>query len=162
LGGVVECFALNLPPGIGDPVFDTLEGDLAKALFAIPAVKAVEFGLGTGFSSMKGSESNDALTLKDGRILTETNRMGGITGGISTGMPITVSVTFKPTPSISLPQRTVDIERMEETTLVVEGRHDPCVVPRAVPVVESVVAMVLADHALRAGLIPRVLGGEGS
>ena len=162
LGGVVECFTLNLPPGIGDPVFDTLEGDLAKALFAIPAVKAVEFGLGRGFSSIKGSESNDAFTLRDGRIETETNRMGGITGGISTGMPITVSVTFKPTPSISLPQRTVDIERMEETTLVVEGRHDPCVVPRAVPVVESVVAMVLADQTLRAGLIPRVLGGEGS
>ena len=162
LGGVVECFTLNLTPGIGDPVFDTLEGDLAKALFAIPAVKAVEFGLGRGFSSIKGSESNDALTLKEGRIETETNRMGGITGGISTGMPITVSVTFKPTPSISLPQKTVDIERREETTLIVEGRHDPCVVPRAVPVVENAVAMVLADHALRAGLIPRVLGGEGS
>jgi chorismate synthase len=161
VGGVVECLTLNLPPGMGDPVFDTLEGDIAKALFAVPAVKAVEFGLGRGFSMLKGSESNDAITLRDGRIETETNRMGGIIGGISTGMPVSVSVTFKPTPSISLPQRTVDIERMEETTLVVEGRHDPCVVPRAVPVVESVVAMVLADHALRAGLISRVFKGEG-
>jgi len=162
LGGVVECFTLNLPPGLGDPVFDTLEGDLAKALFAVPAVKVVEFGLGRGFSSMRGSESNDAFTLKEGVIRSETNRMGGITGGISTGMPVVVNVTFKPTPSISLPQRTVDIERMEETTLTVEGRHDPCVVPRAVPVVEGVVAMVLADHALRAGLIPRVLKGDGT
>ena len=161
LGGVVECVALNLPPGVGDPVFDTLEGDIAKALFAVPAVKAVEFGLGREFSRVRGSESNDPLTVRGGRVETETNRMGGIVGGISTGMPVEVSVTFKPTPSISLPQRTVDLERMEETTVVVEGRHDPCVVPRAVPVVESVVAMALADHVLRAGLIPRVLGGEG-
>ena len=158
VGGVVECFALNLPPGVGDPVFDTLEGDLAKALFAIPAVKAVEFGLGAGYSSARGSEVNDAFVLRDGGVSTETNNAGGILGGISSGMPIRCLVTFKPTPSIGKVQKTVDIAKMEATTLEIGGRHDPCVVPRAVPVVERVVATVLADHALRAGLISRVLG----
>jgi chorismate synthase len=157
VGGVVECFAINLPPGVGDPVFDTLEGDLAKALFAIPAVKTVEFGLGAGFSSARGSKVNDAFVMRDGGVSTETNNAGGILGGISSGMPIRCLVTFKPTPSIGKTQKTVDLSKMEATTLEIEGRHDPCVVPRAVPVLESVVATVLADHALRAGLIPRVL-----
>lgn len=157
LGGVVECVALNLPPGVGEPVFDTLEGDLSKALFSIPAVKAVEFGLGCGLSRLRGSESNDAYTVIGGRIVTETNRMGGILGGMSIGMPITCRVTFKPTPSVGKRQKTVDIRSMEETMIEIVGRHDPCIVPRAVPVVESMVAVILADHALRAGLIPRVL-----
>lgn len=160
LGGVVDCIALNLPPGVGEPVFDTLEGDLAKAVFSIPAVKAVEFGLGREFSKLRGSESNDAYAVKDGRVVTETNKMGGILGGMSSGMPITCRVTFKPTPSIGKPQKTVDINSMEETMLEIGGRHDPCIVPRAVPVVESMVAIVLADHALRAGLIPHVLEGR--
>ncbi len=157
LGGAVECVALNLPPGVGEPVFDTLEGDLAKALFSIPAVKTVESGLGCGLSKLRGSESNDAYAVRDGRIVTETNRMGGILGGMSIGMPITCRVTFKPTPSVGKPQKTVDIKSMEETMMEIVGRHDPCIVPRAVPVVESMVAVILADHALRAGLIPRVL-----
>jgi chorismate synthase len=157
VGGVVECLTLNLPPGVGDPVFDTLEGDLAKALFAIPAVKAVEFGLGTKFSSTRGSEVNDVFVLRDGGISTETNNAGGILGGISSGMPISCLVTFKPTPSIGRAQKTVDLTKMEAATLEIEGRHDPCVVPRAVPVVECVVATVLADHVIRAGLIPRIL-----
>jgi chorismate synthase len=157
LGGVVECVTLNMPPGVGGPVFDTLEGDLAKALFAIPAVKAVEFGLGRGFSSLRGSESNDAYVVRDGGLTLETNRAGGIQGGLSNGMPITCTVTFKPTPSISRRQRTVNLKAMEEATIEIKGRHDPCIVPRAVPVVEAMVSAVLADHALRAGLIPHVL-----
>ncbi len=158
LGGVVDCVALGLPPGLGEPVFDTLEGDLSKAMFAIPAVKAVEFGLGRALSAMRGSESNDEYASDEGRLASKTNRAGGILGGMSNGMPVTCSVTFKPTPSIRRPQRTVDLSTMEETEIVVEGRHDPCVVPRAVPVVEAMVASVLADHALRAGMIPKVLG----
>jgi chorismate synthase len=157
LGGTIQCIALNMPPGVGGPVFDTLEGDISKALFAIPAVKAVEFGLGTAYSRARGSEVNDAYTLEEGDISMDTNNAGGVLGGISNGMPITCSVTVKPTPSIRKPQRTVDLSRMEETELLVEGRHDPCIVPRAVPVVEAMVAFTLADHAIRAGLIPRVL-----
>ena len=157
LGGAVECTALNLPPGVGEPVFDTLEGELSKALFAIPAVKAVEFGLGRQFSSIRGSESNDVYIIQDGRLTAETNRCGGILGGISVGTPIVCRVAFKPTPSIKKMQRTVDIQRMEETLLEIKGSHDPCIVPRAVPVVESVVAIVLADLSMRAGLIPPVL-----
>ena len=157
LGGAVECTVFNLPPGVGEPVFDTLEGELSKALFAIPAVKAVEFGLGRLFSSIRGSESNDVYIIKDGRITAETNRCGGIIGGISIGTPIVCSVSFKPTPSIKKMQRTVDLQRIEETTLEIKGSHDPCIVPRAVPVVESVVAIVLANLSMRAGLIPSVL-----
>ena len=157
LGGVVECIALKLPPGIGEPVFDTLEGDLAKALLAIPAVKAVEFGAGCEFSNLRGSTSNDPYALEEGRVVAGTNRAGGVLGGISSGMPVTCRVTFKPTPSIGKPQRTVDLASMKETVLEVRGRHDPCIVPRAVPVVEGMVAVVLADHAMRAGLIPPVL-----
>jgi chorismate synthase len=160
LGGIVECVALNLPAGVGGPVFDTLEGDLAKALFAIPAVKAVEFGFGCGFAVLRGSQSNDAYALSEGRVVTETNRAGGIIGGMSNGMPILCRVTFKPTPSIRKPQRTIDLSSMKETVLEVEGQHDPCIVPRAVPVVEAMVAVVLVDHALRAGLIPPVLEGR--
>lgn len=157
VGGAVECITLNMPPGVGDPMFDTLEGDLAKALYAIPAVKAVEFGLGKEYVSVRGSSANDSYTIINGRISTETNNAGGILGGLSSGMPIRCLITFKPTPSIAKSQRTVDVSRMEETTIEVGGRHDPCIVPRAVPVVESMVSVVLADHALGAGLIPRVL-----
>jgi chorismate synthase len=157
LGGAVECIALNMTPGVGGPVFDTLEGDLAKALFAIPAVKAVEIGFGTAYSGLRGSDVNDEYILKEGGISLKTNNAGGVLGGISNGMPITCRVTFKPTPSIRKPQRTVDISTMEETELVIEGRHDPCIVPRGISVVEGMVAFVLADHAIRAGKIPIVL-----
>jgi chorismate synthase len=157
VGGAVDCIAINLPPGVGEPIFDTLEGDIAKALFAIPAVKAVGFGIGQRFSELRGSVSNDTYTVKEGEVLTETNRVGGILGGMSSGMPITCRVTFKPTPSITKPQKTIDLTLMKETMMEVRGRHDPCIVPRAVPVVESMVAIILADHAMRAGLIPPVL-----
>ena len=160
VGGVVECIALNMPLGIGEPVFGTLEGEISKALYAIPGVKAVEFGAGRGIASLKGSQSNDAYRIKDRKIITESNNSGGILGGLSNGMPIICSVTFKPTPSISKGQKTVDLLEMKETTIEVRGFHDPCIVPRAVPVVESMVAIVLADQALQAGLMPRVLEGR--
>lgn len=158
LGGVVECVAFNVPAGLGEPVFETLEGDLSKALFSIPAVKGVEFGAGFSLARLKGSHSNDPFILRDGRIATETNRSGGILGGISSGMPIVCRVAVKPTPSIEKTQKTVDLRSMSSTTLEVRGPHDPCIVPRAVPVVESVVAIILADHVLRAGLLPTVIG----
>jgi chorismate synthase len=158
LGGAVKCVVLNVPLGVGQPVFDTLEGDLAKALFGIPAVKAVEFGAGTAFASMKGSESNDPYRVVGGRVETASNNMGGVLGGVSTGAPIELTVTFKPTPSVSKPQRTVDLKTLEETTIAVEGRHDPCIVPRAVPVVESVAAIVILDHMMQRGHVGQVLG----
>ena len=155
VGGKVKVIALNPPRGIGQPIFDTLEGDIAKALYAIPAVKAVEFGAGILYAGLRGSEANDQYVIRDGKVVTETNNSGGVLGGISSGMP---TATFKPTPSIGLEQKTVGLQEMEETTIKVEGRHDPCIVPRAVPVVEAMMAVVLADHALRAGVIPQVLG----
>jgi chorismate synthase len=157
LGGIVEGLALNMPVGLGEPVFDTLEGDLAKALFAIPAVKGVEFGSGFSTAHKRGSENNDPFTIKSGKIVTATNNAGGILGGISNGMPIVVRVAIKPTPSIARKQKTVNLKIMEIADLTVKGRHDTCIVPRAVPVVESMMAVTLGDFALRAGLIPRVL-----
>ncbi len=158
LGGAVRCFVLNVPPGVGQPVFDTLEGDLAKALFGVPAVKAVEFGAGAALASMRGSESNDPYKVVGGRVETASNNMGGVLGGVSTGAPIELTVTFKPTPSVSRPQKTVDLKTLKETTMTIEGRHDPCIVPRAVPVVESVVATVIIDHMLQRGHVRQVLG----
>lgn len=160
VGGKVRCIAFNPPKGIGDPIFDTLEGCLGKAFFSIPAVKAVEFGSGVESAGMCGSEYNDQYTVQDGEVVTITNNSGGILGGISNGMPIVATVTFKPTPSIGKPQRTVDIRTKEETMISIEGRHDPCIVPRAVPVVEAMMAVVLLDHVLGAGVIPRILGDD--
>ncbi len=157
LGGVIEGIALNVPVGLGEPVFDNLDGDLAKALLAIPAVKGVEFGAGFSVAGKKGSENNDPFTIKDGRIVTVTNNAGGILGGISNGMPIVVRVAVKPTSSIAKSQPTVDMENMENTSISVRGRHDVCIVPRAVAVVEAMMAITLCDFAMRAGLIPRVI-----
>ncbi|MBS7654586.1 MAG: chorismate synthase [Candidatus Bathyarchaeia archaeon] len=157
VGGIVEALALNVPAGLGEPIFDSLDSDMAKMLFNIPAVKGVEFGAGFQVASMRGSEANDQYAVRDGKIITLTNRSGGVLGGISNGMPITVRVAFKPTPSISKRQRTVNLETMSEEYIEFAGRHDPCVVPRAVPVVESCLAFVLADHAIRSGIIPRVI-----
>ncbi len=157
LGGIIEGIALNVPVGLGEPVFDTLDGDLAKALLAIPAVKGVEFGAGFAAARKKGSENNDPFTLKRGKIVTTTNNAGGILGGISSGMPLVVRVAIKPTSSIALEQSTVDIKKVQETTLKVGGQHDVCIVPRAVPVVAAMMAVTLCDFAMRAGLIPRVL-----
>ena len=157
VGGIVEGVALNLPVGLGEPIFDSLDADIARMMFNIPAVKGVEFGAGFQAASMRGSENNDQYVIREGRIITLTNNSGGVLGGISNGMPLIVRVAFKPTPSISKRQRTVDLKTMKEVEVEVAGRHDPCVVPRAVPVVEACLAFVLADHALRSQRIPRVL-----
>jgi len=157
LGGIVEGLALNVPPGLGEPVFDTLEGELAKALFAIPAVKGVEFGAGFEAARRHGSENNDPFTIVGGEVAMTSNNAGGILGGISNGMTIVVRVAIKPTPSISTAQHTIDLREMKETNLSVKGRHDACIVPRAVPVVESMIAFTLADAALQLALLPRVI-----
>ena len=145
VGGAVECFAVGVPAGLGGPYFGGLEGKLAQALFGIPAVKGVQFG----DTQFHGSQNNDPFTIKDGAVRTVTNRAGGILGGITNGMPVYFTVSLKPTPSISIPQQSVNLRTMEETALTVHGRHDPCVVPRAVPVVEAVTAIILLDILLQ-------------
>ena len=149
VGGVVECAAIGVPAGLGDPMFDGVDSRLAAALFGIPAVKDVGFGMGFGAAAVLGSSNNDTFAIKDGKIVTETNHAGGILGGITTGMPITFEVAFKPTPSIGKPQKTVSLSAMEETELTIHGRHDPCIAHRAVPVVEAVTATVLLDLLLQ-------------
>jgi chorismate synthase len=157
LGGVIECQALNVPAGVGEPLFETLDGDLAKALFAVPAVKGVEFGVGFKAAELKGSENNDAFLMKNGKVATVKENAGGIMGGLSSGMPIIIRVAIKPTPSIVKEQQTIDMAKMENATISVKGRHDPCIVPKAVPAIEAAVAVTLIDHLLRVGDIPRVL-----
>jgi len=149
LGGMVEIVAYGVPPGLGEPVFDKLDGDLAGALMSIGAVKAVEIGAGWGCAGLKGSEMNDALLWRDGRVVFDSNRAGGILGGISTGEPIVCRIAVKPTPSISRRQKTVDLAREEAAEIEIKGRHDPAIPPRIVPVAEAMVALVLADHMLR-------------
>jgi chorismate synthase len=149
LGGVVECVARNVPPGLGEPVFDKLEADLARALLSLPAAKGFEIGSGFEGTRMTGIEHNDPFVPgADGRPHTTSNRSGGVQGGISNGEPIVVRVAFKPTATISLPQQTVRSDG-QATELEASGRHDPCVLPRAVPIVEAMVCLVLADHWLR-------------
>lgn len=157
VGGIIEGLALNVPAGLGEPVFDTLEGELAKAIFAIPAVKGVEFGSGFAVAGKRGSQNNDPFAVKNGKIVTLTDNAGGILGGISDGMPIVVRVAVKPPPSITKSQNTVDLQKMQNATLEIKGRHDACIVPRAVPIVESMMAVTLCDFAVRVGLIPEVL-----
>ncbi len=158
VGGIIECFAINIPAGLGEPVFDTLEGDLAKAIFSIPAVKGIEFGSGFSSARKKGSENNDPFRIEKGKVITATNNAGGILGGISNGMPVVLRVAVKPTPSISKKQDTVDLETMTDSIVEITGRHDACIVPRAVPVVEAMVAVTICDFARRAGIIPEVIG----
>ena len=157
LGGIIEIIAANVPVGVGEPLFDALDADIAKALFTLPAVKGVEFGAGFKAAQLKGSENNDAFQLVGGNVATSTNNHGGVLGGISSGMPIVVRIAVKPTPSIAKEQQTVALSTMENATLRVVGRHDPCVVPKAVPAAESAVAITLADHMIRGGFIPKVL-----
>ena len=153
LGGIIESVTTNVPVGLGEPIFSSLESDLSKAIFSIPSVKGVEFGSGFRGSELFGSENNDLYAMKRGKIVTKTNNSGGILGGISNGMPITMRIAFKPASSIAQKQDTVDIKIKKDTILQVKGRHDPCVVPRAAPVVDSLVALTIADHALITGTI---------
>jgi chorismate synthase len=146
IGGIIECAAINLPPGVGEPFFDSVESTLSHLLFSIPAVKGVEFGTGFDMAKMKGSKANDEYYIKNDVVKTYTNNNGGILGGITNGMPVIFKAAFKPTPSISKPQRTVDISIMENTEIQIEGRHDPCIVQRAIPVVEAATAIALLDH----------------
>jgi chorismate synthase len=149
LGGVVECVVRNVPKGLGAPVFDKLEADLAKAIMSLPATKGFEIGSGFAGTLMTGSEHNDEFYIdENGETRTVTNRSGGIQGGISNGENIIMRAAFKPTATIGKEQRTVN-KTGEETTLAAKGRHDPCVLPRAVPMVEAMVALVLCDHLLR-------------
>ncbi len=157
VGGIITGLATNMPVGLGEPVFDTLEGDLAKALFAIPAVKGVEFGSGFLSARRKGSENNDPFIVRDNKVFTKTNNSGGILGGISNGMPLELRVVIKPTASISKEQNAVDIEEMKVVDMRVAGRHDTCIVPRAVVVVEAMMAVTLCDFSIREGLLPRVM-----
>ena len=145
LGGVIECRVEGLPAGLGAPMFDGMENRIAQIVFGIPAVKGVEFGAGFAAAELRGSENNDAFRVENGRVVTETNHCGGILGGITNGMPLVFRAAFKPTPSIARPQRSVALSRMEDTTLAVEGRHDPCIVPRAVPCIEAAAAIAVLD-----------------
>jgi chorismate synthase len=148
LGGTIACVVRGLPAGLGDPVFDKLEADLAKAMLSLPASKGFEIGSGFGSTKMRGSEHNDAFEMRVGQVRTATNRSGGVQGGISNGEDIFFRVAFKPTSTIARDQKTVTAAG-EQTTLAARGRHDPCVLPRAVPIVEAMAALVLCDHALR-------------
>jgi chorismate synthase len=148
VGGTVECVVRNAPPGLGEPVFDRLEADLAKAMLSLPATKGFEIGSGFAGTLLLGSEHNDAFQMREGAVRTATNRSGGVQGGISNGEPVIFRVAFKPTATIAQKQQTVTREH-EETELAARGRHDPCVLPRAVPMVEAMAALVLCDHALR-------------
>ena len=145
VGGVIECAVFGAPAGLGDPMFGGMENRIAAAVFGIPAVKGVEFGAGFGVASLRGSEDNDAFTVENGKIITETNHCGGILGGITNGMPIVFRAAFKPTPSIAREQQSVNLQTMVPEKMAVTGRHDPCIVPRAVPCVEAAAAIAVYD-----------------
>ena len=145
LGGEIECAVTGLPAGLGEPMFGGVESRIAQIIYGIPAVKSLEFGAGKAVAYSPGSRINDAFTLENGRIATKTNNSGGILGGITSGMPVIFRVGIKPTPSIAKPQKSVNLSTMEEVSLEIKGRHDPCIVPRAVPVVEAAAAIAIYD-----------------
>ena len=148
LGGVIECAVLGLPAELGDPMFDGMENRIAAAVFGIPAVKGIEFGAGFAAAGLRGSENNDAFSVENGRIITDSNHCGGILGGITDGMPLVFRAAVKPTPSLARPQQSVDLKTGEIVPLTVTGRHDPCIVPRAVPCVEAAAAIAVYDALL--------------
>ncbi len=151
LGGIVECGVYGMPVGVGDPMFDGLENRIAQAVFGVPAVKGVEFGAGFAVAAMRGSENNDAYRMDGARVRTKSNNAGGILGGISNGAPIVFRAAIKPTPSISLAQESVDLDELHDDELVIHGRHDPCIVPRAVPAIEAAAALAVLDAMLKDG-----------
>lgn len=153
VGGVVRCTVLGVPVGVGEPFFGSIESAVSAMMFSIPGVKGVEFGSGFGAASMRGSEHNDPYAMRGGKIVTKTNNAGGVLGGLSTGMPIDFRVAFKPTSSIARPQMSVDVVKKAPVELEVKGRHDPCIVPRAVPVVENSAASVILDLMLQGGCL---------
>ncbi|MGM9619498.1 MAG: chorismate synthase [Oscillospiraceae bacterium] len=148
VGGLIECVVTGLPAGLGDPMFGGMENRIAAVVFGIPAVKGLEFGVGFAASKLRGSENNDPFVLRDGKVETESNRCGGILGGITNGMPLVFRAAFKPTPSIAREQKTVNLKTMQPASLVIGGRHDPCIVPRAVPCVEAAAAVAVYDALL--------------
>lgn len=148
VGGIIECAVLGLPVGLGGPLFDGMEGKIASIIFGIPAVKGIEFGAGFAAAALRGSENNDAFTMENGTVKTVTNHCGGILGGITNGMPLTFRTAFKPTPSIAKEQQSVNLTSLTPETLRVQGRHDPCIVPRAVPCVEAAAAVAVYDALL--------------
>lgn len=150
VGGIIECMVTGLPAGLGDPMLDGMENRIARLVFSIPAVKGLEFGAGFAAAEMRGSQHNDPFCIRQGEIRTRTNHAGGILGGITNGMPLVFRAAVKPTPSIARPQDSVSLSRMEEVKLEVQGRHDPCIVPRAVPVVEAAAAIAVYDAWLEA------------
>lgn len=150
VGGVIELMAINLPAGLGAPYFDSVESRLSQILFSVPAVKGIEFGEGFGFARLTGAEANDQMHYEEGRVRCYTNHNGGITGGLTNGMPLLLRVAMKPTPSISREQKTVSLAEQSDTTLTIVGRHDPCIVQRAVPVIEAVTAWTLWDLLIEA------------
>ncbi len=145
VGGVIECVVRGVPAGIGEPMFDGIENQIARAVFAVPAVKGIEFGAGFAAANMRGSENNDPFTVRDGKVETLTNNAGGILGGISNGMPVVFRAAVKPTPSIAKEQQSVNLNTMQPEALSITGRHDPCIVPRAVPVIEAAAALAISD-----------------
>lgn len=151
VGGVIQCFVTGLPAGLGEPMFGGIEGKLAQIIYGIPAVKGLEFGSGFAGSNLRGSQNNDAYTVKGGRVQTLSNHAGGILGGITTGMPLVFRAGIKPTPSIAKQQQSVSLKEMNDRTLTVQGRHDPCIVPRAVPVIEAAAAIAIFDTCLCEG-----------
>lgn len=152
IGGIIQCAVTGLPAGLGGPMFGSIEGKLSQILYGIPAVKGVDFGSGFAGSLLRGSENNDPYTVKDGKVETLTNQAGGILGGITTGMPIIFQTAIKPTPSIAKEQQSVSLSQMQAQPLTVHGRHDPCIVPRAVPVVEAATAIAIMDICLKEGI----------
>ena len=145
VGGVIECYIVGLPVGLGEPMFGGVESRISQIVYGVPAVKSVDFGAGYSVASMRGSQCNDAYTWKDGKICTETNYAGGILGGITNGMPVIFRSAIKPTPSISRPQQSISLKKGKITSLEIKGRHDPCIVPRAVPVIEAAAAIAIYD-----------------
>ncbi|MFX1327140.1 MAG: chorismate synthase [Promethearchaeota archaeon] len=156
IGGTIKCIVSNFPEGKGGPIFNSIESNISRAIFSIPAIKGIEFGAGFTSSRMKGSEHNDPWIVKNSIIQTIKNDAGGIIGGISTGMPIEFTIAVKPTSTIGVLQKTVNIKTMENVEIEFSGRHDPCIVPRIVPVVEAMTANVLLDCLLVEGYIPRI------